>query len=169
MTVAARRLLIVMLVLLGISSVIAVVTPNPRKEATEREQQATGTSGATGGTGATATTGATGADPGSSGAGQQVASPAAPGPLEKDITVAADSGTRSIAARPGQRLVLTVATPDAREVTIPGLGLSSFADRYAPARFDVVLPAEPGRIPVFASAPGGPPSADPVARINVEG
>ena len=49
---AARRLLIVMLVLLGVSSVIAIVVPEPKRDdPPARETAATGETGATGTTG----------------------------------------------------------------------------------------------------------------------
>ncbi len=64
---AARRLIIVMLVLLGVSTAIAIVAPDPVEQTAETGQ--TGTTGATGETGdvARGTTGATGGTPGATG------------------------------------------------------------------------------------------------------
>lgn len=189
----ARRLLIVMLVLLGISSVIAVVTPNPRQEATEKEAAtgatgasgtgttgAAGESGTTGADGTTGVSGTTGPDPeagatgqpgnkngaaggkngstgrdrGQAGKGRPAAkSPAGskvPGGISYRIATDADAGEGPLRlkARTGERLVLTVTTRKAGQIAIRGLGQLGFADRYAPARFDVILPERPGRFPV---------------------
>ncbi len=172
---AARRLLIVMLVLLGISSVIAVITPNPRKEATEREEQTGGVSGATGTTGSTGSTGSTGDTGSDSGSpadrdaapGRQVASPAPAGALVAGVRLGGEA--EEITGRPGQRLILTVTTRKPAEISVPGLGLTTFTDRYAPAYLDLLLPSAPGRYPVLAATPGNDPGSEPVARITVEG
>lgn len=153
---AARRLLIVMLVLLGISSVIAVIAPHPRKEAAERAEREKGATGATGATGGGAAAGGAGAagtaggeadgDAGSRGGAAVAAASPGEGPLARDVT--AGGRVERIEAGPGDRLVLTVNAADPTEVAIPGLGLTGFADPYAPASFDLRLPAEPGSFPV---------------------
>jgi len=152
---AARRLLIVMLVLLGISSVIAVVAPHPRKEAAERAEREKGATGATGATGGGAAEGAGAAgtaggeadgDAGSRGGAAVAAASPGEAPLARNVT--AGGRVERIEAGPGDRLVLTVNAADPTEVAIPGLGLTGFADPYAPASFDLRLPAEPGSFPV---------------------
>jgi hypothetical protein len=53
----------------------------------------------------------------------------------------------------GDRLTLLVEVDQPSEVSIGGLGLTAFADPYAPARFDI-LARVPGRFPV-RTYPGG--------------
>ncbi len=53
----------------------------------------------------------------------------------------------------GDQLTLVVEVGQPSEVSIRGLGLTAFADPYAPARFDI-LPRDPGRFPVY-TYPGG--------------
>ena len=155
---AARRLLIVMLVLLGISSVIAIVVPEPDRDDSPAEE--TTTTGETGTTGETATTGATGAG-GTTGENGEEAEPGGevqdpPGQLRKSVEL--DAGKPAeIKAKAGSRLILTVTAKEGSEVEIEGLGLTGFADQFAPAVFDVILPAEPGKFEV--RAPGEKPGA----------
>lgn len=148
---AARRLLILMLILLGISSVFAVLIPNPRRDAREQEaRQDAGSTGATGSTDATITVtppagttgGATPQAPEASVAG---------GPVR--ATVEPDGRSRTIKVKPEGRLILTVESSQPSQVTIPGLGLTGFADRWAPAVFDTLLPLGKERIPVYVSPP----------------
>jgi len=146
---AARRLLIVMLVLLGISSVIAIVVPEPSER--DSDPPPTAATGESGSNGATVSAGADGPQ-------RKERSEASRTTHE---TVDLDGGNRfvELAAEPGSRLVLTVESNRGALVEIRGLGLTSFADRYAPAVFDVYVPDEPGR---FAVAEVG---EDPAARI----
>lgn len=147
-----------MLVLLGISSAIAVIIPNPRREAREREareaEKVTGTTGVSGATGETAPAGTTGPD-------SPPAPSAMPGPppgvetATVEVNETAKAGKRRIAVPPGSRLVLTVKTTDPSQVSIPALGRNGFADRWAPAVFDLILPTDPGRIPVYTAPPDG--------------
>lgn len=161
---AARRLLILMLILLGISSVIAVIIPNPRRDAREREAredssesdrktdgQATGSNGKAGGSGKT--TGKSGDR--TPAAGSPDAGSAETGP--RKVTLKAGVASAGIKAEPGERLILTVKAKKPSQVIVPGLGLTGFADRWAPAVFDLILPDKKASLPVFTSPPTGQP------------
>ncbi len=139
---AARRLLIVMLVLLGVSSVIAIVVPEPKRDDPPARETAT-----TGETGATGTTGESGENDSLS------QKDAEPNPASETLARTVELGTgkpEKIEAQTGARVILTVKAENGSEVEIEGLGLSGFADRFAPAVFDVVLPSEPGEFQVKA-------------------
>ncbi|MBN8866871.1 MAG: hypothetical protein J0H98_04905 [Solirubrobacterales bacterium] len=137
---AARRLLIVMLVLLGISSVIAVVVPNPQSR--DQNPPETGTTDALAEL-------------------DEESEKQAAIPVErKSISLPAEGGPTRIDAKPGQRLIVTVDANRASQIEIVGLGQTAFADPYAPAVFDLVLPGEPGRFPVRQ------PDGEPVAVIS---
>ena len=155
---AARRLLIIMLVLLGISSVIAIALPKPDRNDSSRESVATGASGETGQTGATGATGDTGPT-GSS--GNTGVNGVQSGPAARTVALGAHKPVK-IETEAGSRLILTVTSEEGSEVEIPALGLSGFADRFAPAVFDVILPPDKGRYSV--RAPGEKPAAEIVAR-----
>jgi hypothetical protein len=157
---AARRLLIVMLILLGISSALAIVLPKPGRDDPPPEKSAA--------TGANGATGTTGADEKDDASGESSFPDADEN--EEDADAKAEAGSAryesvrlvagkpvEIEARPGSRLVLTVKSQEGSAVEIEGLGLTGFADPYAPAIFDLILPSEPGRYAV--SAPGAKPSA----------
>lgn len=157
MHMAARRLLIVMLVLLGISSAIAIAIPEPDRDDPPAEESTTGATGATGeiettdgdGTGGTTgETGPTGTEDGTD--------PGPEGVRQVSVALGGREPVR-IQAKPGNRLFLTVSSTDASEVEVEGLGLIGFADRFAPATFDLLLPGEPGKYRV--RAPGQEPSA----------
>ncbi len=64
----------------------------------------------------------------------------------------------------GDRLTLVVEVDRPSEVSIRGLGLTAFADPYAPARFDI-LPRDPGRFPV-STYPGGRAGVIEVSRAT---
>lgn len=156
---AARRLLIIMLVLLGISSAIAIIVPKPERDdspppevagttGTTESQGATGTSHATGATGPTGRSVANGS--------RTVARPAGEGLIHHSVDLDTKQ-PEEIELESGTRLVLTVSSKDGSELEIDGLGLVGFADPYAPAYFDVLLPEEPGTFRV--SAPGEEPAA----------
>ena len=168
---AARRLIIVMLLLLGISTGVAIVAPGPERAA-ETETSGDGdipggsdpSSGASaGGSGASTTgtdaddeTGATGAGQGATGAGAAGAGAGAtdapgespdPDGLPGDtvaiaISVPANGGKASVCARPDSRLVLTVRTTAPIDLAIPEFGRTASATKYAPAVFDLLLPGE---------------------------
>jgi hypothetical protein len=158
---AARRLILVMLVLLGISTVIAMVTPQPdRQDSAEEKGSATGASGATGKSGTTGATGETGSTDaagtggatGTSGAGKAGGGPAgstasgAGGGSAAEATVINPAGSpKTIASAPGERILLLVKVETTAEIEIGKLGRIETATPYAPARFDLVLPTSPGR------------------------
>ncbi|MGB0120192.1 MAG: hypothetical protein WBP55_04465 [Solirubrobacterales bacterium] len=131
---AARRLIIVMLVLLGISTAIAFIVPEPK---TDDPQEAT--TGTTGSTGASGTTGAS--DPGPPPAASDVV----------EVTVNADEGVSPVAAKPGDRVVLTVQPAAPTYVEIEALGLIAFATDFAPAVFDFMMPSDPESFEVTQS------------------
>lgn len=175
---AARRLLIIMLVLLGISSAIAIAVPKPdRDDSNSPSSTTTGGAGSTAGAGSTGETGLSGeaGEASTSGTTGEAGSPGAGGEDDKShgtaaagqaagpepITVDLDADrTREIKADAGSRVILTVRSNAGSEVEVEGLGLSGFADPYAPAVFDVILPREPGKYAVRA------PGKKPVASIN---
>ncbi|MDQ5895446.1 MAG: hypothetical protein QG596_1707, partial [Actinomycetota bacterium] len=158
-----------MLVLLGISSVIAIVVPEPNRDNPPSEE--TGTTGVTGDTGATGptgeTSGATGnsgttGSPGATGSTGQtgatgVTGARGPGGVREVVVTLDAAKPAEVEAQPGKRIVITVESEQGSEVEIGGLGLTGFADSFAPAVFDVILPTEPGRFRV--RAPGEKPAA----------
>lgn len=163
---AARRLLILMLVLLGISSVIAVIIPNPRREAREqesREQDAKEPTGQDGGkqggrTGPGAgSAGVTAGEPGNG--GKKAAEPdqvttGAPGSPQQ-VTLSPGGKVRQLRGIEAGRLILTVEAEEPSQVTIPDLGRDGFADRWAPAVFDLMLPASRRKISIYTVPPDG--------------
>jgi hypothetical protein len=149
---AARRLLIVMLVLLGISSVIAIVVPEPsERDSDPPETAATGTTGTTGSTG---TTGAQERREKAERGGADV--------VEQTVAIDRAGDTVDLEAKPGSRMILTVSSRKGTVVEVRGLGLTGFSDPYAPAVFDIYLPDEPGEYVVAES--GGKPKARIVTR-----
>jgi len=127
-----------MLVLLGISTAVAIITPVPEEDAAE--ERVTGTTGETGTTGATGET------------APEEAEPQEPGLVE--ATVAAGDKPETVKASPGDRLVLQVDPGRASDVEITGLGLAGTTTAYAPATFDVTLPPEPGKYEVVEVGSG---------------
>ncbi len=144
---AARRLIIVMLVLLGISTALAVIVPDPRER--DRQEESDSTTGTTGATGATGAAGDTGGD----GEDQQVAKPAETGLSEATFKPGGKDESPPVAeAEASGRLILTVETEGTVDVSIPAMGRSAVATQYAPAVFDLILPAEPAEFAVFDTA-----------------
>jgi uncharacterized membrane protein YgcG len=147
---AARRLIIVMLVLLGVSTVIAIIAPDPVERAVESGH--TGETGATGKTaGSTGETGATGA-PGSTGGTGATGEQGVDGEAEVigggrtvAITTAVGKGLVTVCARPDSRLLLTLKTSEPMDISIPAFGRTASTTRFAPAFFDLLLPSEPDR------------------------
>jgi len=125
---AARRLIIVMLVLLGISTAVAIITPVPEEDAAE--ERVTGTTGETGSTGTTGETAPEEAEPAESNL--------------VEATVKSGEEPKTVKASPGDRLVLQVDPGRASDVEVTGLGLTGTTTPYAPAYFDVRLPSKPG-------------------------
>lgn len=123
-----------MLILLGVSTGLAIVAPDPRERESTEETTPTGATGATG-------------------AGQDGDAPdpdegADSGPAMVEVAVKPGSKDQPIEARAGDRLVLSVQTEEPSVVEIPELGLTGTTSDFAPAVFDVILPEEPGRIEV---------------------
>jgi hypothetical protein len=163
---AARRLIIVMLVLLGISTAIAIVAPDPAERAAQSGStgatgdtadigatDATGPSGSTGVTGNAGTTGNTGAT-GSRGRPGPADGDSNPGTMKAAVTVSREGKPASVCARPGSRLVLTVRTGGAIDVSVPDFGRTASTTRYAPAVFDLLMPEQPGRYGIEVLATG---------------
>jgi hypothetical protein len=168
---AARRLIVVMLVLLGVSTVIAIIAPDPVEDSVEKSQNGD-TSGSTGATdvtdaaGVTGTTGDTGSsegvtgDTGSSGGGgndpgDATAGGTGSGDVERSadgktvtITTRVGPGTVDICVRPGTRLVLNFRTSKPLDIEISRFGRTVTATRFAPAVFDLLLPSQPGNFAV---------------------
>lgn len=135
-----------MLVLLGISTAIAIIAPDPDERVAE--SGATGSTSPTEGVspGATSTTGNEGSD--------RAVEPTADPMIEEEstrgtkvITSTISIGRRpeSVCVRPGSRLVLTVKTGRPLDLWLPDFGRTATATSYAPAIFDLLIPEEPGR------------------------
>lgn len=117
---AARRLLIVMLVLLGLSTLAAALVPPP-EEKPVRSGQAQGRESKT-----TEETG-----PGAS------AGPA-PRLVRVRMTIGNDP-PKIVALRPGDQLELEVGGSVGEDVVIPAFGLTETMTPDAPARFDLIV------------------------------
>lgn len=114
---AARRLVIVMLVLLGISTLAAALVPTPDRDGTE--------------SGPTDTV-----DPGTP------REPERELPQGRFVQrhLRIDDKPATVRVRPGDQLHLTVGGPLSDDITIPALGLTATLTPYAPAVFDVLVP-----------------------------
>ena len=135
---AARRLILAMLVLLVLSSAVAALVPVERETASQlpdetMTEQTTGSSGEL---------------------------------TEVTVDAGAKQAQR-VAMGLGDQLVLMVRSTKAGQVEIAGLGLIDAVDRFAPARFDI-LPSETGDYPVrlLPLRPGDDPGRV-VARVVV--
>jgi hypothetical protein len=127
---AARRLIIVMLVLLGLSTLVAALVPAP-------EPSGGGPGSETGPAG--------GAGPSE---GQDGASPRPGGTVAARITVSV-AAPETVKVKPGQRLVLLVGGPIGEDISIPAFGLTETMTPSAPARFDLIVDRA-GRFPIRA-------------------
>jgi hypothetical protein len=168
---AARRLIIVMLVLLGISTGVAIVAPGPEEQTVEA-QSGDGESepdrGATDGESVDGASGdgasgdgAAGGDTGGGAAGD-AAGETGPGgntgatgnasgrTFTTTIFLSTGTGIVSVCARPGSRLVLTVRNASPVDLSIPEFGRTASATEYAPSIFDLLMPEEPGRYEIEA-------------------
>jgi hypothetical protein len=164
-----------MLILLGISTAIAIVAPDPVERSAESGTTgststedsggtgSTGATGQTGGTGSTGSTGATGDEGATSGTGS-TGSTGATG-ATGGTGGAGSSGTEQLAftvsdsrqtlcASPGSRVILTVRTTEPLDVSIPDFGRTASVTRYAPEPFDLLLPETPGSYDIEALATG---------------
>ena len=121
---AARRLMIVMLVLLGISALAAALVPT--RESNEETVGSTSTE-ATGGE-------TTAAEPAKT---EEEASPTF------DIKVGGGK-LPIVPVSPGQRVTLVVRSRTTDQLEIPALGLIEPVAPGAPARFELLIDAEPG-------------------------
>jgi hypothetical protein len=100
--------------------------------------------------------------------------PREPGPPKASPTPAPDlpsalsfeaSENETMRLRAGTAATVEVAVPQAGSVDIPGMGLSAPADRFTPARFDV-LASRPGRYELLFTPAGGE-SSEPAGRLVV--
>jgi len=139
-----------MLVLLGVSTALAVITPDPREPEPQEETTPTGPTGATGSSG----------DDG----------PDEPDPIDPNLairTVKPVEGKQAVPkvkAEVSGRLVLTVETGGPAVVEIPAFGRTEPATEYAPAVFDLVMPDETRTFKVFDAESG-----DPLAEVETIG
>lgn len=120
---AARRLITVLLVLMGISTIAAILAPPIEERSSDTDTEST-------------TTTDTGGEP-------AAGDPEAAGVLIEQ-TIDAFGKEAILGGVVGDRLALEVTSPRPTNVQIPALGLFEFADRGAPARFDLFL-REPAR------------------------
>ncbi len=133
---APRRLVLTMIFLLAVSTVVAIVAPDPSEldqRATDRPETSRGNGRSTGTTGSSETRDPTPERE----AGRQGRARTAETAY---VTVKARDSIRQIGARPGQRLVLVIRSRRVVDLAIPRLGRTATADRWAPAVFDLVMP-----------------------------
>jgi hypothetical protein len=176
---AARRLIIVMLVLLGISTGVAIVAPGPEEQTVEAQSgdgESEPDSGATDGESVEGASGDGASGEGASGDGAagggtgggaagDAASETGPGgdtgatgatgnasgrTFTTTVFLSTGTGIVSVCARPGSRLVLTVRTASPVDLSIPEFGRTASATEYAPSIFDLLMPEEPGRYEIEA-------------------
>ena len=150
---APRRLIIAMLLLLAVSTALAILTPNPQREGSGGEGESARSQ----------------AEPerATPVRGDEARSRTAPEPnsnpgrtIERRID--AGGATDRIYARPGDRLVIELSTEEAGSFEVAGSGLIAWADRWAPARFDILLADGDERLEVRRVG-----SAEPVAVVRV--
>lgn len=134
---AARRLIIVMVILLGISTAIAIVVPEPKTDDPQEE-----TTGVTGPTGATGPTGSDG--DGSTPPDSEL--------VEANVT--AGENVQVVRANPGDRVVLTIQPKAPDDVVIEALGLTATAAELSPAVFDFIMPRKPETFSAIQLADG---------------
>lgn len=132
-----------MVVLLAISTALAILVPEPPRDrngsgGTERERPAT-----------------TDPKPGEK-------PPSTPDrPTDRDSAAVVEKSVRvegpveTIPARAGDRLILEVRSAKPVLVEVEGAGLIDPADRYEPARFDLLLRDRPRRLVVREADPAG--------------
>lgn len=119
---AARRLVIVMLVLLGLSTLAAALLPRPDRSGSDP-------AGNTGASGAQASAPPPAGSP---------ASAPPPGLVNARITVSKHRPP-VVRVHPGNRLVLLVGGPFGDDISIPAFGLTQTMAPSAPARFDLIV------------------------------
>ena len=148
---APRRLILAMVLLLALSTVIAVLAPDPREQTTERPERTAPERGTTGE-----------AEPRSPQRGETEAAPAERPEVVAEASVRAGGRPERVAAGPGQRLILEGTSGEALEIAIPKLGLTATVDRWAPAVFDILLPERRESLEVVPLSGG-----KTIARIQV--
>lgn len=149
---AARRLIVAVLVLLGISTGLAIVAPDPTEQTVE-----TGTTGSTSptsgdGAGPTGGTGETGQTGESGPTGEKGATGGGSPPGAVQIAFTASGKQTTLCVRPGSRVILTVRTAALLDVSVPDFGRTASATAFAPAVFDLLMPEKPGRYDIEALA-----------------
>lgn len=117
---AARRLVVVMLVLLGISTLVAALVPTPNRHQSD----------------STTTTGAGGT---TRPAPSAPSSPAAPADLLNARITVSGGAPEVVKVHPRQRLVLLVGGAVGDDISIPAFGLTETMTPEAPARFDLIV------------------------------
>lgn len=148
-----------MLILLGVSTALAVVTPDVRDP--DRQEESTTPTGPTGATGPAG-------DPEGEG-------PDETDPETEDPSLAVETVETGKAARKGGpppvataeasgRLVLTVDTGGPADVAIPEFGQIAVATEYAPAVFDLLMPDKAGTFKVIDDTSGAT-----LAEIKIKG
>jgi hypothetical protein len=123
---AARRLVIVMLVLLAVSTLAAALVPAPESDPGPADT--------------------TRARP-TPGNGQPPTITTAGGRLVRARIEISNRRPETIAVRPGDQLQLQVSGDFGDDITIPAFGLTETMTRLAPARFDLIV-GEAGTFPI---------------------
>jgi hypothetical protein len=146
---AARRLIIVLLVLFAVSVVAAMIAPERRGPLLGDRSTSSTTDSTTSATSTTSTTGA-----GSTGPEK----PQAPDtlPSGESLTARIDASEKSpqtVEAFVGDQLELVIGSSRAREIEIPAFGVTEDAAPAAPANFNLLL-REPGRLPIIDADSG---------------
>jgi len=139
---AARRLVIAMVVLLTISTTIAIIAP--RRDVKSGNEATTGTTTATG---TTSATGESGSGDGSAPlqAENEPISENGGTIIRETVTGDGSKGDKTgskpqeVSAMAGDRLILTVDLGRPARIAIPGLGLTGDTTRFSPAVFDTLL------------------------------
>ncbi len=136
---AARRLIMVMLGLLGLSILISFFVPN---RADRSEEGANGTTGVTSTTGPTGDTGSSGGTGVTGPTGDQETAGESGASADRTLSVAPLVGSEpvGICVEPGYRLILTLRAKETIEISIPEFGRTATATPFAPAVFDLLLP-----------------------------
>lgn len=131
---APRRLVLAMIFLLAVSTVIAVIAPDPaEREPAERERSLERDR-------TQAASPSSGSSDGSDGVDRRPDQPVSPPVAPKPRSIEVGGPVEVLRGRPGSRLVLEVRSSGTAEIAIPELGRVSTSDRFAPAVFDLVLP-----------------------------
>jgi hypothetical protein len=129
---AARRLVVLLVVLLGLATAIAALAPTPAQR-----KQSSANAGATGATGSESP--------------RSLINPAdkpslTPSTVRARVEVS-NKPPRAIRVEPGDRLVLSVGADFGDDVEIPAFGLTGTMTPYAPATSDLIV-LHPGTFPV---------------------